>query len=167
MPEDISRPHYLDISSPVYSRETMSYAEGQIVPFILPSNSLKESLDPQGQITSIKAIPFQALSSQSGTEALVIQINQRHLFGALTFLSLQNHLPYTTCTSISTAKSPQLYNRAPHSSLHVCNQSELPAYAGNPKSLLLVMIYEAGKTQLYFQCRASAHNAGNYQTDRS
>lgn len=52
--------------------------------------------------------------------------------------------------------------------VHLClvyNQPEMQAILEIKKSLLLVMLYEAGKTQLYFQSTASANNAGNQKTD--
>lgn len=88
------------------------------------------------------------------------------LFGALTPLSFKNQILYITCTTISMAKSTKLRNRAPHPSLPRVSSAWIASYSGNPKSLLLVMIYEAGKPELYFQSTASAHNAGYYKTDR-
>lgn len=126
--QDTSHPRCLDIRNILCSLNTMKYS-GQTIPsLILPSDSLEELLDHQGQIMSIKDILSQPYSPRSGTEAPFIPVNQRHLSLVHWPLSPSKLTPPTEPVRPSALQSQQ--SRTTELPIHlrlVYNQLELPA----------------------------------------
>lgn len=124
-------------------------------PLFMPSSQKAASQMFFPSHTALSEAPSYCLSQQTGGVSL-------------------GHWPLSSLKKSSSTHPVQLltlqHQHGCTTSLHVhlClvyNQPEMQAILEIKKSLLLVMLYEAGKTQLYFQSTASANNAGNQKTD--